>query len=95
VVALFLPASRGLFAGEPADGNGKIKGEVIAVRQSVATQNQGSATEIKVRTRQQQELWLHFGPSDGMGGGFQVGDTIRARLCKRISDNVRRQGRAE
>lgn len=79
-VALFLLASPGLFARDPADGKGNINGEVIAVRQSVATQNEGSMTEIKVRTRQQEERWLRLGPSDEMGDGFQVGDTVRARF---------------
>ena len=77
---LFLLGATGLFAGEPVAGDGAIKGEVIAIRQSEATQNQGSLTEIQVRTREQQEVWLRLGPAEGTAERFQVGDPIRARL---------------
>jgi hypothetical protein len=77
---LVVLGSAGLFAADPAGGQGSIKGEVIAVRQSVATQNEGVMTEIKVRTGQQEERWLRLGPSDEMGNRFQVGDTVHARF---------------
>jgi len=72
-------AAPGLSAAADSDRQQKFNGEVVALRQSVATENQGAFTEIKVRTREQREVWLRLGPSDEMGNGFQVGDTVRAR----------------
>jgi hypothetical protein len=60
--------------------NGKLAGEVIEVRQSNATRNQGALTEIRVRSEQRQDTWLRLGRADEMGQRVQVGDRIRARV---------------
>ena len=68
------------FAEPPEEHPGKIKGEVVQVRQRTMLQNEGEFTEIKVRTRNQQEMWLQVGPSEEYGNKFQVGDPVRARV---------------
>jgi len=57
----------------------RVKGQIVAVRQSEATENQGALTEIKVRTREQEQFWLRLGRSEEMGNRFQVGDSVKAR----------------
>lgn len=61
-------------AGPPDD----VRGQVVAVRQTTA--NEGSLTEIQVRTRGRQEMWLRLGAEEP--GAFQVGDRVRARYRK-------------
>lgn len=57
----------------PPDG---IRGQVVAVRQTTA--NEGSLTEIQVRARGRQEMWLRLGAEEP--GAFRVGDRVRARF---------------
>jgi hypothetical protein len=57
---------------------GDVRGEVVEVRENVATANAGAATEIRVQTRNQESLWLRVN-DPGSGAGLRVGDQIRAR----------------
>jgi len=56
-----------------------VKGHVVQIRQSTATQNEGAMTEIRVRTRQQTESWFRLGPAEEKGNAFQLGDRVRLR----------------
>ena len=67
-------------ASSRGEDSRSVSGQVVQVRQSTATANEGALTEIKVRTRQQQELWLQLGPASVYGHRYQVGDRIRARV---------------
>lgn len=64
---------------EPKEPNGKLYGEVIAVKQQTRQNNQGEFTEIQVRTRNQQEHWLRLGASEQFGDAVEVGDRVRVR----------------
>jgi uncharacterized membrane protein YgcG len=71
-------------AGSQATAGGEkprtVRGEVVEVRQTVQTANQAAFTEIKVRTRQNEESWFRLGPAAQYGNRFQAGDRIRARV---------------
>jgi hypothetical protein len=74
VAALLAP---GAFAQASKKGSQRIEGEIVQVRNTVTTQNEGEFTEIQVRTRQQQEQWVRLGRAEDMGDVFQVGDMVR------------------
>lgn len=78
VTGLALPAA--LPAMAQTDDTEVVEGEVVAVRQTVRTRNEGACEEIAVRTRQRQELRLRLGPSGEGEPCCQVGDWIRARV---------------
>jgi hypothetical protein len=75
-VALAAPAA----AQQNVPATETIKGQILEIRQSTATENQGTFTEIKVRTRTQQETWLRLGPAEEMDDQFRAGDRIRAHV---------------
>jgi uncharacterized membrane protein YgcG len=74
------------FAALPAFAQGgppdEVRGQVVEVREHVATASAGAATEIRVRTRDQESVWLRLGTPESMHGKFQVGDRVRARYVK-------------
>jgi len=86
-----LAAGAASMAAPPDDakGKGKIEGQVVAVRQSTQTHtgNEGEFTEIRVRTRTQQEMWLRLGEASEMGERFQVGTRVRARWMRGAGDD--------
>jgi len=57
-----------------------VKGEVVQVQQRVRTENDGEFDQLKIRTRQGQEMRLQMGKAEGCPGCVQVGDQIRARV---------------
>lgn len=57
-----------------------VKGEVIQVQQRVRTENDGEFDQLRIRTRQGQEMQLQTGKADSCPGCVQVGDQIRARV---------------
>lgn len=76
-VATLLATAAVAQGGPPA--NGRLDGEIVEVRQTQATQNEGATTEILVRTQQRQEQWVRLGPSEEMGNRFRAGDRVRLR----------------
>jgi uncharacterized membrane protein YgcG len=75
-----------LLAAPPDERPGKVRGEVVEVRQTTQLQNQGEMTEIRVRTRNQEQLWLRLGPQAEFGDQVVVGDRIRARVMYKGGD---------
>ena len=57
-----------------------VKGEVIQVQQKVRTENGGEFDQIRIRTRQGEEMNLRVGNGGSCNGCAQVGDRIRARV---------------
>lgn len=57
-----------------------IKGEVVQVQQQIRTENDGAFDQLRVRTRQGQEMRLQLGKAGNCPGCVQVGDQIRARV---------------
>lgn len=57
-----------------------IKGEVIQVQQRVRTANDGEFDQLRIRTRQGEEMQLQLGKSGSCPGCVEVGDRIRARV---------------
>lgn len=87
VLVVLLPWAL-IAAAPPDDPPGKVKGEVVAVRQATQLQNQGEYTEIQVRTRNQEQLWLQLGPHAEFGDQVQVGDRVRARIQNRVGQDA-------
>jgi hypothetical protein len=80
VMVLAWVVSPALLAEDGPVEGGKVKGEVVQVRQATRLGSEGEFTEVKVRTRNQQEMWLRLGPSEEHAGEFQIGDRVRARF---------------
>ena len=57
-----------------------VKGEVVQVQQRLRTANDGEVDQLRVRTRQGEELRLQLGRAGSCPGCVQVGDQIRARV---------------
>ena len=57
-----------------------VKGEVIQVQQSIRTQSSGEIDQIRIRTRQGEEMSLRLGKRGSCNGCLQVGDRIRVRV---------------
>ena len=82
--------STSVFVAAPPDERpGKVKGEVVEVRQSTQLQNQGEMTEIRVQTRNQEQLWMTLGPHAEFGDQVVVGDRIRARVMYKGDEDGR------
>ena len=76
-----------LSAAPPEERPGKVKGEVVEVRQTTRLQNQGEMTEIRVQTRNQEQVWLQLGPQAEFGDQVAVGDRVRARVMFKGGDD--------
>ena len=63
-----------------AEDETTVKGEVVQVQQHVRTSNDGEFDQLRIRTRQGEELQLRLGRSDSCPGCVQVGDQVRARV---------------
>ncbi len=87
-VALLVLVAGSAVAAE-AEELENVSGQVIQIRQSTATANEGALTEIRVRTRQRMELWLQLGPASQYGSMYQVGDRIRARVMVQNEGEVK------
>ena len=57
-----------------------VKGEVVQVQQRVRTENDSEFDQLRIRTRQGQEMRLQMGKADTCPGCVRVGDQIRARV---------------
>lgn len=57
-----------------------IQGYVIKVEQQVSTQNDGQFDQLRIRTRQGEEMQLKLGQAGSCQGCVQVGDRIRAQV---------------
>lgn len=57
-----------------------VKGEVIQVQQRIRTENDGELDQLRIRTRQGQEMRLQMGKAESCPGCVEVGDQIRARV---------------
>ncbi len=79
-LALVLCAAPVAVADDEQPGpNGRLQGEVVAVREQVRQHNQGEFTEIQIQTRNQERYWLQLGPKAQYGDAVQVGDQVRVR----------------
>ncbi len=67
-------------AATAAQERGTLAGEIMEVRQSVRTENEGAFDEIRVRTREGQDTWVRLGPANRSQERWQVGDRVRARF---------------
>lgn len=78
--AALLLAGAALAADDDVPGpQGKLQGEVVAVRQQTRLQDEGAVVEIRLRTRDREEHWLQLGPAARYGDAVQVGDRVRLR----------------
>ncbi len=82
LVLFALPTS----ASTDTQERGTLTGEVVQVRQSVRTENEGALDEIRVRTQQGEESWVRLGLADPSGQQWQVGDKVRARFVGLAKD---------
>ena len=57
-----------------------LDGEVVDVRDAADDQGRGPFTEVKLRTRAQEERWVRLGPSQERGHAYRLGDQVRARV---------------
>ncbi len=62
------------------------EGEVIQVQERVRTANGGERDELRIRTREGEELRLHLGAAGACAGCVQVGDQVRIRTTRRTSE---------
>lgn len=77
-----------------------VKGEVIQVQQRVRTENDGVLDQLRIRTRQGEEMQLQLGRIVACQDCVQAGDRIKARVRREAdgapaqvqSMQVRRQG---
>ena len=63
-----------------------VKGEVIQVQQRVHTANDGEFDQLRIRTRQGEELQLRLGRADSCPGCVRVGDQ-GDHLAGLVADN--------
>ncbi len=57
-----------------------VRGEVVQIVNQQRTNNEGELVQIRIRTRQGEQLQLQLGEAGCLGEGLQIGDRVRARV---------------
>lgn len=71
--------------GAPPLSAATYEGEVIQVQERARTANGGERDELRIRTRNGEELRLHLGAAGACPGCLEVGDQVRVRTTRRAS----------
>jgi len=79
-ISTFLLAFSATLSTAASQDETTVKGEVVQVQQRVRTANDGEFDQLKIRTRQGQEMQLQMGKAGSCPGCAEVGDQIRARV---------------